>query len=687
MLLISLLFVLLAFANSTWATDRYFKVSGSSDSNPCTESQPCTTMAKFATFNTPSAGDRYFFNCGDTFADSSANGIDWTSRVGTSGSPIIVTSYGTCTGSNRPIWDKTSGGYGIILKDVDWVQVSNIVIKDYQFGTELRGSRNITFNSVHFATPQNSCFAVKINAATSRTSRDIIVTNSELDTCGDGSQQGEGFYLGDNGSGGSGNFTLTNNYVHDTFFECVEVKEGTDPSITMRYNTFENCHRSDAGSDFSPGGNSGVGITAADGDGGDSDVTFEYNWIKDVKGSGTDEGDGIKFVQQGILARFNLIVDSQQGGITTTAGSGTQGNKEFFNNTIYSNTQQCISLGSGSSSTQSDNICWANGSGNDASDPLFVNAGGNNFNIPASSPAYQTAAGGISKGALQSFAWTDATLLQDGITVRVTGNVYSTFQPISTATANAFTLTCSVAGAQSGTTAMPSGTTDLLVTVATSIGSGETCTLSASAGAASDSANIGGALAPGGPRNSSSLALTDLSVTNNSTGGGGDPGTAPNLLLIAQLISDSGNFSANRGCDKLLDLDAVSELASAWAPNNTSFTCTWDLLAMKFLDNFIANCDDQGSSRTTHITVFTAEVLEGPYTPIIDDGVCNTRMQFEFDMGDVEARFVSVQADCDACAGTQVMELFLSETPQLLPQPGNRVAVHKGSLIRGSLSR
>jgi hypothetical protein len=339
--------------------------------------------------------------------------------------------------------------------------------------------------------------------------------NSELDSCGS-TGNGEGFYLGNNDStDGSGNYTIMNNYVHDTFFECLEVKQGTDPSMIITNNTFEHCHRNNHSTEDTPGGDSGTGVVATGASGGNSQVQFFRNWIKDVVGTENNHsGVGARWQSQGIDARYNVIVNNQGEGLVAKGSSDFPQN--WVNNTFFNNGRECTNI-SGTAKTVTDNICWGNASDNDASNPQFVAAASNNFNLSTGSPALGTGAGGTNKGALQTFAWTSASLLSDGITIRVTGAVNSLFQPLSSGTASAFTLTCSTAGAQSGQTFTPSGSTDALITVATPIAQGETCTLAATAGAAQDSANIGGALAPGGPLNSTSLAITELSVTNGST--------------------------------------------------------------------------------------------------------------------------------------------------------------------------
>jgi len=674
--------ILLLFSvSSSFATDYYFKQSGSSDSNPCTESLPCTSMAKFATIN-PNAGDRMFFNCGDTFTDTSGNGIDWTSRSGTSVNHIVVSSYGSCTGSNRPIWTKSGNGFAIILKSSDWIDISNLDFRGYQIGHELRGAQNITYTDVVTRNPANHCYAVQINEAdNNRPSSNVVFTRTEADTCGS-TGNGEGFYLGDNGSGGSADITITNSYIHDTFFECLEVKEGTDPSITIRHNTFDGCHRTDHDPTTDPGGDSGEGLVAADGDGGDSSVTIEFNWIKNVIGSRSNTGDGIRFTQQGVLARHNVIMDNERNGVVTTAGSGTQGDKEFYNNTIYNNGLACLSLAGSTNSTQSDNTCWANGSGNDASNPNFVNAAADNFNFLSSSPLYQAGAGGISKGALQPFEWTSASLLSDGITVRVTGAVYSLFQPISIGTANNFTLDCSTAGSQSGSMTIPDGNTSILVTFPTSIGSEETCTLDATYQAAEDSANIGGSLAPGGPLNSHSLAVTGLSVTNGSTSGGGTPSTAPNLLMVSGLLTNCSNCDVTFGCEKMLDTSIADTGSDFLSASGESAICEFDLGSAKTLDNFRMYCDAGGTRKTTDYQVRGKVNLGDGYTTIVDEVTCNSRAWFQSDMGDSTYRYIEIQIECDSCAGIQAFEMELTETPQTEPFPGSRTVSQRGLVWR-----
>jgi hypothetical protein len=74
-----LILILILFSTSpSWARDYYFKQSGSSDSNPCTQDSPCQSIAKAGSLRLD-PGDRILFNRGDKFTHTSGN--DSTGRA------------------------------------------------------------------------------------------------------------------------------------------------------------------------------------------------------------------------------------------------------------------------------------------------------------------------------------------------------------------------------------------------------------------------------------------------------------------------------------------------------------------------------------------------------------------------------------------------------------------------------
>lgn len=418
-----------------------------------------------------------------------------------------------------------------------------------------------------------------------------------------------------------------------------------------------------------------MGIVATGAGGENSEVVFKFNWVKDVVGNVNDTtGVGARWQSQGMDGQFNVFANNEGEGLVLSGSSGNQQN--WFFNTIYGNGRECTNV-SGTTKTLADNTCWANASGNDASNPGFVNAASNNFNITATSPLYQAGAGGLSKGALQSFAWTAAAVGVNGTVLTVTGNVYTEFRPIATGTASAFTITCSTTGAQAGVSLLPGASNTVDVSLATPVIQGETCTLGATAAAASDSANIGGTLAPGGPLRSTSLVLSGLSVTNNSLVGS----IAPNLLASATLIAEAADLQSANGCAVLADGFTI-ENDGLTTVSATTAVCEWDLGAAKQWDTFRSFCDNSGTRKTTNVSIGGKVNLGDSYTAVVTDGVCNARQWFQFDMGDVTYRYVKITATCSGCP-IQVFEYDLTETPQVLPSPGVRTIVHRGALMFG----
>jgi hypothetical protein len=522
-----ILALLLIIASPSWARNYYF-ATGGNDRGACTQASPCASLSKLNSLSL-NPGDGIFLNRGDTFvAGSSPNGIDFSKGggSGTSDNHITISAYGS---GNRPIVQKNGKGYGLICIEKDYLDISHIDFNGFAFSVELRGCQHITIDNIIARNAQQHCVAYRYRSTSNRPSLDVVMTNNTIFGCGSSqTANGEGIYLGSNTAADtSGNFIVRDNYVHDTFNECIEQKFSVVPPMVIERNTFDHCNVRDQNPPIN--GNSGVGMVLLGNAGvGNANTTIRYNWFRNIVGSNADTGIGLRIGEQGIDMTYNLITQNQRYGVLINKRATATGFLcTLHHNTLYGNGLDAISIGGSPSTSFSDNVAWANGGSNDASNPLFVNAGAYDFNLSAGSPALGTGNGGTNKGAIQTFAITEATLLGDGITVRVTGNVYAPYQPISAGTASAFTITCAKAGIQVGQTLTPNGSNTALVTVRNAIRPLDTCTLAATAGALQDSARIGGALAPGGPLNSTSLAITGLPVTSGRSISGD---TAPKSL-------------------------------------------------------------------------------------------------------------------------------------------------------------
>jgi len=89
--MIRILTILLLFSVNCFATNWYVSSSTGSDSNPGTFAQPWASLAKVSSsFASINAGDSILLKCGDTFYGSIVVG-----KSGTSGNPIVISSYNT----------------------------------------------------------------------------------------------------------------------------------------------------------------------------------------------------------------------------------------------------------------------------------------------------------------------------------------------------------------------------------------------------------------------------------------------------------------------------------------------------------------------------------------------------------------------------------------------------------------
>lgn len=81
----------------------YFSSSSGSDSNSGTSTSPYQTIAKFNTLSlTP--GTNAYFKCGDVWRFPNDAYIDIDTHDGNSTHPITIASYGSCNGTNKPLF-------------------------------------------------------------------------------------------------------------------------------------------------------------------------------------------------------------------------------------------------------------------------------------------------------------------------------------------------------------------------------------------------------------------------------------------------------------------------------------------------------------------------------------------------------------------------------------------------------
>jgi hypothetical protein len=272
-----------------------------------------------------------------------------------------------------------------------------------------------------------------------------------------------------------------------------------------------------------------------------------------------------------------------------------------------------------------------------------------------------------------------ATIQGDGTTLRLV--TVSAVTPVTACTAGNVALTCAPAGSQAASTCQPDGTTDALAGLGTAVQQGATCTLDVAATTLLDGAAVGGAFRTlvDTFNHATNFAVDDLAVTNQSTQGE----TAENLLTLATIVPGTcAECAVDRPWSALLDLDTTDPSGSAGNGGITSITGEHDLGAVFGFETFRAFCDALGTWQTQTVTFKYKVNAEDGYTTGVDAQPCNANQWFDFVLGGVSGRYVQIVFTGPA-GGTEAREIFLSESPQVLPSPGPRTVVLRGVTLRG----
>jgi hypothetical protein len=651
---LALLITLFASFSAQAATTFFFSSSGNDMGNNCqNQASPCEGAAKMnSVFSSLMAGDQVLFKRGDTLNLSTLLIIN--GREGMQERPITIGAYGT---GDRPILARPNpGSDGFQIFRVD--NSSWIIIQDIEFfggkgAADFRGSAHSTFqrNKMTTCNAPRGGGCVHVGEHNNNPSSFIYILNNEfLNTVA-----AERIYIGVDPSKASAPdeshdiFILNNKFTGNgssTQHECIEMKAGSQ-RVTIRGNYFLNPGTlSQNGCIFSALGSTGYAV---------GDHIIEDNWIEGVAGT---KGYAIR-IRNNATIRRNIVIGSSQHGIFLDQPEGDptyQRTVEY--NTAYNNTLVGIRV-AGGGTTKANNIEWANGSGNDASDPRFENAGTGNFRLQAGSLS-------LGKGAVRHVTVDSVTVQQVGHSVLV-----ATTPPVAplqtcTAVASNFTWRLTRAGVQTGQTCTIDTNTRALLRLGTTIAQGDTGTFSLAATTLFDSTCIGGTLGP--CLNGTNVQIDALAISNDSIQGGG---TAENLLTLANHEDDSDNwFNQDRTWTKLLGDSSANEQDSAYSQQSTTFV-EWCFDALTDVGNVEIRGDDDDNAICDSVDIGYRTTVGGALTKIINDGDCTFNrtiiLSFNINTHGVKClRFDFV----GTASGTQIFRTSAFGTPQTLPSPG-----------------
>ncbi len=142
--------ILVRFMAGATGGNIYFvdSAAGSDSNNGTSSSTPWKTLAKVNAQSIFQPGDTISFKCGSTW-----NEMLTLRNSGNSTSPLTVTQYGSCTGSNRPIF--AGGGSGFAGLQVafsnSYVTFSNLELANWTSGdgVYMVGSDHVTFDNLY----------------------------------------------------------------------------------------------------------------------------------------------------------------------------------------------------------------------------------------------------------------------------------------------------------------------------------------------------------------------------------------------------------------------------------------------------------------------------------------------------------------------------------------------------------
>lgn len=520
---ISVVFCLLA--SSGWAADRYYDATGGSDAGAGTEGSPYQTIDKLNTdLNAASCGDRFFLKRGETWtANDTSDNIELINKQCTSSTKIVVDAYGS---GALPIIDGVSQnantgttGAGIYVERSNWIEIKNIVLRDWNTNI-FSGVKDVLVDGIEIDGTGKEGFRVKRHTASPNVLTErFTLQNSTIHEAGQISN-GECIYLGIDpaSSGGvqdvSHTITIKNNTIHTCIPEAIEAKPGIRELVIER-NVIHTVNAANNTSGAVLLHYDETGVT-------NPNHVVRFNHIYNVH---TALDGNCIFLRGGGRVYGNILQDCVDNGVRTQDFIADGFARLVYNNTIYSNDAACTSL-HGAGSAARNNICWANGSGNDASDPLFVNAAGGDFALQAASPALDNgtscdlAFNGSScdRGAHETIIFSGGEVgLVDATSVILTfaNNLHPPLLPATGMTG--FTIEEDTGGGfvaktVSGCIRQGTNQIDCTVTVGFSAGSSARFSYSTGTGNVTDSALIGNSA------NQRLNAITNQAITNNVEG-------------------------------------------------------------------------------------------------------------------------------------------------------------------------
>lgn len=501
------------------AAGYYFAAHGN-DSHPCTLAQPCRSIQKITTLlKSAQPGDVFHLRGGDTFEGDGTGCLIASNVNGLPGQPITITSYGT----GRAVVQNC--GHGFKGTRTDWWVIKNLEITNAHWGITCVGCQDwvISNNLLHNLGSVCGRLVPHTGTVFTPSARWRIHHNVCHDTGVAPRTNGEGFYLIS-----THDITFEHNELFNLRDEGVNCKQQSR-NIVIRHNYFHNFFPSGA-SDFPEDGflsrfaklvagwllpQARAGMTRAEDTAihcrfqATANVTAERNLIEQMPTTSIR-----MYKLQTAVARYNLLIGSGFRAIDYADGVTGQ----IANNTIYNNKQaHRISV----PITPQDDIAWGNESGNDPTDPQFVNAAGGDFNLAAHSDRINAGSDRLSQGVFHSPTLkTCAVRSVSTNTVRCEVGPIR-FGPLRCPDRTAFTI--KVNGVARQPTAACTRVTNAIIDIrfqGAGAQPGDLVTLSASYGALQDSAWVGGrtldgtCLAAPFVCNSMSLPVTNIPVVN-----------------------------------------------------------------------------------------------------------------------------------------------------------------------------
>jgi Right handed beta helix region len=366
----------------------YVAQNGGSDSNPCTQSQPCQTIN--GGISKMSGGDTLIIKAG-VYPEIFGMNIP----SGSQGNPTVLkseTSHGAIIRPDASQQKDLTHGVGILMfEQQNWITIDGFVID----GINLGGTELVTNSSVDKDTNQGSGH--------------ISIINNEImngrDTYAEGGHNSQGVTV----EPASHDWYIAGNHIHHVgangaYPTSVDSHQSYCMYFTAQNSIIENNEFDHCG---------GYGI-------------HQYNAYAPSRGSSGNiirnnsiHDNGVRVRQEGVLLAAggrnnqfynNLVYNNGSSGIITGRFGVASSDNIIHHNTIYGNGDFCIRYGS-DNLTIRDNICYNNGNNsfskasgratidhNFMDNPQFISPP-TDFHLQAGSPAKTAASGGGEVGA------------------------------------------------------------------------------------------------------------------------------------------------------------------------------------------------------------------------------------------------------------------------------------------------